>query len=201
MLSVIQTWVIASISFLIGFVLGTRYRVKQRVISEYERGLLFKRGSFKGTLNTGIYYQKWNQKIILIDMRQENFLVHQTILTSDNIHIGINITIRTRVLDPYKAFTSSQNYHQDTHDIARSLIKEIGKITTTKTLLKKDEIFERKLKEPLAKQLSDIGIELTNIELIDAQIPHSIQESIADSLEDLVKKKTKTKKVGFQGIK
>ncbi len=178
-----------------GLAIGLLFPTAYITIREYERGLLFKRGKFIKQLTRGRYYLG-RSKVITIDMRPENYMVHQNILTSDNIHVGININVRTRVSDAYKAFTSSQNFQQDAHDISRSVIKEIGKSTTTKTVIKEDEKFEKKLETPLKKQLENIGMELVSIELIDANLPHSIQESIADSI-DLAKKKPKAKKVGF----
>lgn len=183
---------------ILGMFVGFYFRAEKLTIREYERGLLFKNGTFKKELGPGRYNIAWNAKINLIDMRRENYFVKQNVLTSDNIHVGVNITVRTKVKDAYKAFTSSQDFRQDAHDLTRSIIKEVGHKTKVKTLIREEDKFEEKLKSPLNKELKEIGMELVRIELIDAQIPHSVQESIADSLDDLVKtKEKKTKKVGF----
>lgn len=188
-----------AITFALGFVVGFYFRLDRVTVRDYERGLLFKNGKFKKELKPGRYNLGWGGKVNIIDMRQENFFVQQNILSSDNIHIGINITLRTRVKNPYKAFTSSMNFQQDTHDIARSVIKETGHKNKTKTILRHESLFEERLSARLIPRLQEIGMELISIELIDAEIPRSLQESMADDLPDLVKKKAdkKNKKVGF----
>jgi regulator of protease activity HflC (stomatin/prohibitin superfamily) len=184
--------------FLLGMGAGFYFRIERITIREYERGLLFKNGSFKKELGPGRYNIGFGEKVNIIDVRQENYFVQQNILTSDNIHIGINITLRTRVADAYKAFTSSMNFQQDTHDLARSVIKETGHKNKTKTILKNESLFEQRLKTRLEPKLKAIGMELVNIEVIDAQLPRNLQESIAEDLGDLTKKRNeKKKKVGF----
>ena len=194
-------WIIlvkTAITFLMGFGVGFYFSLDRVTIRDYERGLLFKNGKFKKELKPGKHNIGWGGKANIIDLRQENYFVQQNILTSDNIHVGINITVRTRVKNAYRAFTSSMNFQQDTHDITRSVIKETGHKNKTKIILKNETLFERRLSERLIPRLEKIGMELVNIELIDAQIPRSLQESIADDLDDLVKKKEdKKKKVGF----
>lgn len=183
-------------TFILGMFVGFYFRVEKLTIREYERGLLFKNGKFIRLLEAGRHSIAWNSRVNIIDMRPETYMVHQNILTSDNIHIGINLKLRTKVAAPYKAFTSSQNFQHETHDLARSVIKEIGKTTSTKIIVKEDERFEKKLEKPLREALEAIGMELLGIELIDANLPHNVLESIANNI-DLNKKKEKPKKVGF----
>lgn len=188
-----------AITFALGAGIGYYFRVDRVTIREYERGLLFKHGKFKQELQPGKHYLGFGGKVNIIDMRQENYFVQQNILSSDNIHIGINITTRTKVENAYLAFTSSMDFRQDAHDLTRMAIKETGRKARTKTVIHHEDLFERRLTRRLAPRLKEIGIELVTVELIDANIPRSIQENIADSLDDLVTKKKgdKQKRVGF----
>ena len=185
-------------TFLLGMLTGYQFRNKRIIIRDYERGLLYKGGKFRRVLLPGSYNIKFGiRRVQIIDKRQDNYLVSQNILTLDNIHVGINVTVRTKVKDAHKAFISSQNFQQDTHDITRSVVKISGRKTKMKTLLNNEQRFEQRMRNRLRPKLDVIGMELVEVELIDVKIPHSIQESMEGAIDDLFAKKDKNKKVGF----
>ncbi|MEI7668978.1 MAG: SPFH domain-containing protein, partial [Pseudomonadota bacterium] len=102
------------------------------IIYDFQKGLLYKKGSFIKTLNAGKYYYfKLNSAIQVIDTRKTLVtLPSQEILTKDNVNIKITLVGFYQVADPVKAKHQSGNYVTEFYNLSQIILRNlVGAVT------------------------------------------------------------------------
>ena len=93
-----------------------------RVITEYERGVIFRFGRYTGVKEAGL---RWIipgvDRMVRISLREIVMDVpSQEVITRDNVSVKVNAVLYFRVLHPEKAVISVENYLYGTSQLAQT---------------------------------------------------------------------------------
>lgn len=156
-------------------------------IKEYERGVLFDFGRFKGVLSPGWHWVfPLFQKVELVDVRTQTIdIPPQQVLTKEDIEITIDAVAYFRIVDPKKAVVEIRDLNGSVaHVLQAELRTQIGKLPLQEVLEKTEEINHH-----LHAQLQEVeklwGIKAVNVELTDITLPPELETAFRKKQEAL----------------
>lgn len=159
-------------------------------IYPYERGLLYRAGSFERMLEAG-RYRLWpwaKQRIVIVDVRRANAqIVNQKLLTADQITVTLNLVADYEIADVAAALHNVTDFrtqlYEDVQLAARNIV---GSVTMDELLEKRVEINAQLLEsvQPLAQ---GYGLHLLAVGIKDV--------ILAPKVRDLLLKETEARRV------
>ena len=167
-----------------GFVLYARY-VSRIVVYEFQKGLLYKKGSFVKLLGPGQYrYIKPRTDIQLIDVRRQLVLLPgQDILTKDNISLKFSLCGFIEVTDPVKAKHQTANYLSEFYNHAQIALRDIVASFTIDELLEKKGEIDAQLLAKVTDKASALGLTVSSLAVRDVMLPANLKKAFAGILE------------------
>jgi hypothetical protein len=147
-----------------------RLRKTKRVfIPDYQRGILYRGGTFARVIGPGSYNSYIsNEQIVIVDMRPQPFvierLLYQDALKSPSvISIGAELTVS----DPYRACTALKDQVNDSVAIVRDAMRA----TLSKSISDTTDEARRKAGEEIAAcanaDLDKVGMRVANLEVTE----------------------------------
>jgi regulator of protease activity HflC (stomatin/prohibitin superfamily) len=148
------------------------------IVFEYERGLKFRRGRFKGVLGPGLYwYSRLSTRIQRIDVRPARIAVAgQEVLSADGVAVKASVVATFRVTDAERAVLGCDNYQTAIHTELQLALRSIASGLPIEELLRRRADIPVQLKELAAPRLSVIGIELEDAALRDLTFPGELKK-------------------------
>ncbi|MBU1974665.1 MAG: slipin family protein, partial [Nanoarchaeota archaeon] len=117
-----------------------------KVVKEYERGVRFTLGKYKGMMKPGLrlvipVIQSWER----VDLRVKAVDVpDQDCITKDNVSVRVNAVLYFRVSDSEKAIIKVENYFYAVSQLSQTTMRDIvGEVTLDELLNKRDAISKR----------------------------------------------------------
>ncbi|MBU0649311.1 slipin family protein [Patescibacteria group bacterium] len=170
-------WVIGAILFIIV--------ISIRQIKEYQRGVKFQFGKFKGMMSPG-----WRlifpiiQNMQKVDIRVKAVDVpYQEAITRDNVSTKINAVIYYKVKDAPKAIIEVESYTYAVSQLAQTTMRNVcGEMELDELLSKRDQASDR-IREIVDKLTDPWGIEVQSVDLKDITLPEEMQRVIAKQAE------------------
>ncbi len=166
-----------SLLFLLLFVAVTA-RVAKTTVFEYERGLKFARGRFKGVLGPGLYWH-WAAltQIQKIDVRPSRVAVAgQEVLSADGVAVKASIVATYQVKDPERAVLSSDSYQVAIHTELQLALRAIASGLPIEDLLRRRVEVPAQLKAIAGPRLEAVGVELQDASLRDLTFPGDLKK-------------------------
>jgi regulator of protease activity HflC (stomatin/prohibitin superfamily) len=148
------------------------------IVFEYERGLRFRRGHFRGVLGPGLYwYSRLSTQIQRIDVRPARVAVAgQEVLSADGVAVKASVVATFRVMDAERAVLGSDNYQTAIHTELQLALRSIASGQPIEELLRRRADIPVQLKELAAPRLRVIGIELEDAALRDLTFPGELKK-------------------------
>jgi regulator of protease activity HflC (stomatin/prohibitin superfamily) len=174
---------IAAVLLLMGF----------RVITEYERGVVFRLGRFAGVKDAGL---KWIipgvDRMVRISLREIVMDVPpQEVITRDNVSAKVNAVLYFRVLHPEKAVISVENYLYGTSQLAQTTLRSVcGQAELDQLLAERDQV-NQKLQEIIDSQTEPWGVKVRAVEVKQIDLPQDMQRAMARQAEAEREKRSK----------
>jgi len=158
-----------------------------RMINQYERGIVLTFGKYSNTREPGltwIFTPLGIQRIIRVDIRIKAVDVpDQEAITKDNISVRINAVIYYRVVSPEKAVLEVENFAAAVSQLAQTTMRNAsGEVDLDQLLSQRDDISER-IQKVIDTASENWGIEVSNVELKDIQLPEDMKRTIAKQAE------------------
>ncbi len=156
-----------------------------KIIFEYERGVLFFLGQYKGIMNPGMTMIlpfvetmiKVSTRITVADVPP------QEIISKDNVPLNINAVAYYKVRDPKQAVLNVENYRNATFQIAQTTVRSIiGQFEMDEILMHRDVINSR-LREIIDQDTDSWGIEVPIVEIKDVELPQNLKRAMAKQAE------------------
>jgi regulator of protease activity HflC (stomatin/prohibitin superfamily) len=156
-----------------------------RVMSEYERAVIFRLGRLIDVKGPGlIFIIPVVDRVVKVDLRTVTLDVPaQEVITNDNVTVKVNAVCYFRVLDPNKAVVSIQNFMLATSQIAQTSMRSVVGQVSLDELLSEREKINTKLQQIIDQQTDPWGIKVSIVEIKDVQIPENMQRAIAQQAE------------------
>ncbi len=170
-----------------------------RVVTEYERGVIFRLGRLVGAKGPGLFFLiPIVDRMVKVSLRTTNFDVQpQEVITKDNVPVKVNAVIYFRVIDPTKAVVEVENFRFATLQIAQTTLRGVvGEIELDDLLSQREKLNER-LQTIVDQQTDPWGIKVSVVEVKEIEIPDTMKRAMARQAE--VERERRAKIINAQG--
>ncbi len=157
----------------------------QRILREYERGVVFMLGRFWRVKGPGlILVIPAIQQIVRVDLRTVVLDVPpQDVITRDNVSVKVNAVLYFRVIGPQKAIIQVANFLEATSQLAQTTLRAVlGKHELDELLAERDKL-NLDIQRILDAQTDAWGIKVSNVEIKHVDIDPSMVRAIAQQAE------------------
>ncbi len=164
-----------------------------RIITEYERGVIFRLGRFVQVKTAGF---KWIipgvDRMVRISLREIVMDVpSQEVITRDNVSVKVNAVLYFRVLHPEKAVIQVENYLYGTSQLAQTTLRSVCGQAELDELLAERESINQKLQEIIDLQTEPWGVKVRAVEVKQIDLPQEMQRAMAKQAEAEREKRAK----------
>ena len=164
-----------------------------RVLTEYERGVVFRLGRFVGVRSAGL---KWIipgiDRMVRIGLREIVMDVPpQEVITRDNVSVKVNAVLYFRVLHPEKAVIQVENYLYGTSQLSQTTLRSVCGQAELDELLSERESINQKLQEIIDLQTEPWGVKVRAVEVKQIDLPTEMQRAMAKQAEAEREKRAK----------
>jgi regulator of protease activity HflC (stomatin/prohibitin superfamily) len=156
-----------------------------RVMREYQRAVVFTFGRFTGVKGPGlILLVPYAQQMVRIDLRTVVLDVpSQDVISRDNVSVKVSAVLYFRVVDADKAVIQIENFSQATSQLAQTTLRSVlGKHMLDEMLSERDKL-NAAIQEILDTQTEAWGVKVTNVEIKQVDLDHSMVRAIARQAE------------------
>jgi regulator of protease activity HflC (stomatin/prohibitin superfamily) len=156
-----------------------------RVLREYQRAVVFTFGRFTGVKGPGlILLVPFAQQMVRIDLRTVvQDVPSQDVISRDNVSVKVNAVLYFRVVDADKAVIGIENFLQATSQLAQTTLRSVlGKHTLDEMLAERNKL-NADIQEILDVQTEAWGVKVTNVEIKQVDLDHSMVRAIARQAE------------------
>jgi regulator of protease activity HflC (stomatin/prohibitin superfamily) len=164
-----------------------------RVVTQYERGVLFRLGRVIGVREPGLriiipiidQLRKVSLRIVTMPIQS------QGIITRDNVSVDIAAVAYFRVVDPVKSLVAIENVHAAIDQIAQTTLRNVVGQHMLDEVLSGTEVINANIRQILDVVTLEWGVEVTVVELKDIQLPESMKRAMAREAEAEREKRAK----------
>jgi regulator of protease activity HflC (stomatin/prohibitin superfamily) len=180
--------------------LGAAYIIGSlRVLTQYERGVVFLLGKYNGTRGPGLglyplvltRMKRVSLRIVALDIPA------QDVITRDNISVKVNAVLYFRVSDPALAIMEIENYLYATGQLAQTtLLSVLGQVELDELLADRKKVNDM-LKVIIDERTEYWGVEVSAVEIKDVLLPDTMRRAIAKQAE--AERERRAKVINAQG--
>jgi regulator of protease activity HflC (stomatin/prohibitin superfamily) len=156
-----------------------------KILTEYERAVVFRLGRFTGLRGPGlIVLIPGIEKMRRVDMRTVTMdIPSQDIITRDNVTLKVNGVVYFKVNNPEKAIIGVEDYLLATGQISQTTLRSvIGQFELDEILSQREQI-NHKLQNILDEQTEPWGIKVGAVEVKAIDLPMEMQRAMAKQAE------------------
>ncbi len=156
-----------------------------RILTEYERGVIFRLGRIINTKGPGIIFLipivdrmvRVSLRTVVLDGPP------QDVITKDNVSIKVNAVVYFRVVQPANAIVNVENYLYATSQLSQTTLRSIlGQSELDELLAQRDKI-NKELQEIIDQHTEPWGIKVSNVEVKQIDLPVEMQRAMARQAE------------------
>lgn len=164
-----------------------------RVLTEYERGVIFRFGRFTEVKQAGL---RWIipgvDRMARISLREIVMDVPpQEVITRDNVSVKVNAVLYFRVLHPEKAVIQVENYLYGTSQLAQTTLRSVCGQAELDDLLADRERINQQLQQIIDEQTEPWGVKVRAVEVKQIDLPQEMQRAMAKQAEAEREKRAK----------
>jgi regulator of protease activity HflC (stomatin/prohibitin superfamily) len=174
-------WIIYILGAAVLFYLLT----SMRVLRQYERGVVFLLGKFKGVRGAGLTLIFVPiQQMVRVSLRTVTMQIpSQKIITKDNVSIDIAAVAYYSISDPEKAVIVIENVYNAINQISQTTVcNVVGRFSLDQLLADTASINEQ-IKNVIDKHTEPWGTQVTAVEIKDIVLPENMQRAMAKEAE------------------
>lgn len=156
-----------------------------KIVSEYERAVVFRLGRLTAARGPGIIYViPYIEEMYRLDLRTVTLDVPpQDVITRDNVSVKVNAVLYFRVVDPNRAVVDVQNFLYATSQIAQTTLRSVCGQAHLDELLAERDKFNARLQEIIDQNTEPWGVKVVAVEVKHIDLPVDMQRSIARQAE------------------
>ncbi len=156
-----------------------------KVITEYQKGVIFTLGKFSGIYHPGLklifpIFQVWHR----IDMRLKAVDVpDQDAITKDNVSLKVNAVLYFKVSEASKAVLEVEHYQYAVSQLAQTTMRDVVGEVTLDNLLSKRDMVSKRIKEIVDAATDPWGIKVESVELKHVELPENMKRVLGKEAE------------------
>src|SRR4029450_11895547 len=156
-----------------------------KILSEWERGVILRRGKFQAVRGPGITFvipfiekmYRINTRVITVDVPP------QDVITRDNVTLKVNAVVFFRIFSPREAIVNVEEVYAATHQKAQTVLRNVlGQFELDDLLAERDTINHR-LQSILDAETDQWGIKVDSVEVKQVDLPQEMQRAMAKQAE------------------
>jgi regulator of protease activity HflC (stomatin/prohibitin superfamily) len=164
-----------------------------RVVTQYEKGVLFRLGRVVAVRDPGLNFivpvidrlRRVSMRIVTMPIQS------QGIITRDNVSVDISAVAYFRVVDAEKSVVAIENVYSAIDQIAQTTLRKVVGQHTLDQALSETDTINADIRQILDTTTLEWGVEVTLVELKDIQLPASMQRAMARQAEAEREKRAK----------
>ncbi len=180
--------------FIIGAVVLILFLSGLRIAQEYERGVVFRLGRFRGLRGPGLFWivPLGIERAVIIDIRTQTVSAEQQeTITRDSVTIKLNAVLWYRIVDAGKSVIAVSEAPNAVYQLALTGLRNIiGQHDLDEVLQERDKI-NVLLKESISGSSTPWGIEVERFEMKDVELPVAMQQVMAMQAEAIREKRAR----------
>jgi regulator of protease activity HflC (stomatin/prohibitin superfamily) len=165
-----------------------------RVAQEYERGVIFRLGRFKGLRGPGLYWiiPLAIERSVTVDIRTRTVSAEQQeTITRDSVTIKVNAVLWYRITDAARSVIAVADASGAVYQLALTGLRNIiGQHDLDEVLQQRDKI-NALLREAIAGSTAEWGLEVQRFEMKDVELPVAMQQVMAMQAEAIREKRAR----------
>src|SRR5271170_1352156 len=165
-----------------------------RISQEYQRGVIFRLGRYKGLRGPGLFWimPLGIERAMIIDIRTRTVSAEQQqTITRDSVTIKVNGVLWYRVTDPEKSVIAVSDAGSAVYQLALTGLRNIiGQHDLDEVLQERDKI-NGLLRESIAGSTIRWGVEVERFEMKDVELPVAMQQVMAMQAEAIREKRAR----------
>ncbi len=164
-----------------------------KIDREYERGVIFRLGRFKGIKGPGIYWIiPFADRKAQVDIRTKTVdITPQEAVTADSVTIRVNAVLFYRILNADKAINKVENYQMAVYQAAMTTLRNVVGQNILDDILQKRDKINFKVQEIVDEITEPWGVEIERVEIKDVEIPPAMQRAMAKEAEAVREKRAR----------
>jgi regulator of protease activity HflC (stomatin/prohibitin superfamily) len=165
-----------------------------RIAQEYERGVVFRLGRYKGLRGPGIYWiiPLGIERSVTIDIRTRTVSAEQQeTITRDSVTIKVNAVLWYRITDAAKAVIEVADAPAAVYQLALTGLRNIiGQHDLDEILQERNKI-NSLLTDSISGSTAAWGLEVQRFEMKDVELPKAMQQVMAMQAEAIREKRAR----------
>jgi regulator of protease activity HflC (stomatin/prohibitin superfamily) len=165
-----------------------------RVAQEYERGVVFRLGRYRGLRGPGLYWiiPLGIERAVRIDIRTRTVSAEQQeTITRDSVTIKVNAVLWYRITDAAKAVIEVSDAQAAVYQLALTGLRNIiGQHDLDEILQQRNKI-NALLSDSISGSTAAWGLEVQRFEMKDVELPKAMQQVMAMQAEAIREKRAR----------
>lgn len=171
--------------FVIVFLLLIIIPMTVKIVTEYERGVIFRLGRLIGAKGPGIFFIiPFIDRMVKVDLRVVTMDVpSQDVITKDNVTVRVNAVVYFRVVDANAAVVKVLDHIRATSQISQTTLRNVLGQYELDELLAQREKLNLALQEIIDQHTDPWGVKVSTVEIKDVELPETMRRSMAAQAE------------------
>jgi len=156
-----------------------------KIVSEYERGVIFRLGRLLGAKGPGLFLIiPFVDRMVKVDLRVVTMDVpSQEVITKDNVTVRVNAVVYFRVVTPEDAVVKVLDHIRATSQISQTTLRNVLGQTELDELLTQREKLNQMLQRIIDEHTDPWGVKVSIVEIKEVELAEQMKRMMAAQAE------------------
>ena len=156
-----------------------------KIVTEYERGVIFRLGRLVGAKGPGLFLIiPFIDRMVKVDLRVVTMDVpSQEVITRDNVTVRVNAVVYFRVVDPESSVVKVLDHIRATSQIAQTTLRNVLGQSELDELLTQREKLNQMLTKIIDEHTDPWGVKVSTVEIKEVELAEEMKRSMAAQAE------------------
>jgi len=156
-----------------------------KIVSEYERGVIFRLGRLVGAKGPGFFLIiPFVDRMVKVDLRVITMDVpSQEVITKDNVTVRVNAVVFFRVVDPEASVVKVLDYIRATSQISQTTLRNVLGQSELDELLTAREKLNQLLQRIIDEHTDPWGIKVSTVEIKEVELAEQMKRMMSAQAE------------------
>jgi regulator of protease activity HflC (stomatin/prohibitin superfamily) len=156
-----------------------------KIVTEYERGVIFRLGRLIGAKGPGLFLIiPFIDRMIKVDLRVVTMDVpSQEVITKDNVTVRVNAVVYFRVVDPEASVVKVLDHIRATSQISQTTLRNVLGQSELDELLTQREKLNQMLQKIIDEHTDPWGVKVSTVEIKEVELAEEMKRSMAAQAE------------------
>jgi regulator of protease activity HflC (stomatin/prohibitin superfamily) len=170
---------------IVGFIVIVLIFMAVKIVTEYERGVIFRLGRLVGAKGPGLFFIiPFVDRMVKVDLRTVTMDVpSQEVITRDNVTVRVNAVVYFRVVDPQASVVKVMDHVRATSQISQTTLRNVLGQSDLDELLTKREKLNLMLQKIIDEHTDPWGVKVSVVEIKEVELAEEMKRSMAAQAE------------------